>query len=210
MPHIQLDGEPFAGVTAPGPFSQILGRVEPDVARRSRVVTAIRINGVDEPAFREATVGTRMLAADDTLEIDTTPTRQLASDALDDAVRLMPALCEAASATAGHLRGDAPLQAAGDLAPLAEGLTLLVTLVQAADAWADASQVPHESWLGADVSAVGRGIDALESAQRRQDWHETASVLETSLIPALETWRVRLADAAATFPPSPESDAARG
>lgn len=208
MPHVQLDGEPFAGVIGPGPFGEILGVVEPTVATRSRVVTAVRINGVDEPAFREAAVSSRPVAVDDRVDMDTTSTRQLASDALDDAVRLSPALCDAAGATARQLRGPAPRQAAGDLAPLAEGLTLLVTLIQAAEAWADAARLPHDSWLGADVAAVGRGIDALEAAQRREAWDETAAVLDDALVPALEAWRARLAAAVAALPSVPEPDAA--
>jgi hypothetical protein len=192
MLQMHVDGQSFAGAERARTFGEVLDVVEPAVAGRSRIVTAFRVNGVDEPAFREPGVRGRTLQEGDRLDLATTTAAQLATDALADTVRLTPSLCAAATQTADQLRTTAAPAAAQELGPLAEGLTLLVTLVQAAEAWADAAAMDRDSWLGADVLAVARCIEALEEAQRAEDWVSTADVLTYDLVPALEGWRARL------------------
>lgn len=192
MLQLLVDGASFAGVERARTLGEVLDVVEPAVAGRSRIVTAFRVNGVDEPAFREHGVRARTLQSGDCVDLETTTARQLATDALADTVRLTPSLCAAAVQTADQLRTSAAEIAARDLGALAEGLTLLVTLVQAAEAWADAGAMDRDSWLGSDVLDVARCIEVLEEAQRAEDWVSTADVLTYDLVPALDAWRVRL------------------
>lgn len=199
MLQVRVDGEPCAGVVTAGSFDDVLEMVEPALARRSRIVTAIRVNGVEEPAFREPLVRGRTLRAGDHVEVETASAEELATSALGDAVRLMPALCAATAQLSEQLRTSLALDAARELGPLAEGLTLLVTLVQAADAWADAAALARSDWLGSDVSAVARSIDALDEPQRAHDWVAVADVLAYDLAPALDAWRVHLETALAVL-----------
>lgn len=192
MLQLHVDCQSFAGAERATTFGEVLDVVEPAVAGRSRIVTAFRVNGVDEPAFREPGVRGRTLQAGDRIDLETTTARQLATDALADTVRLTPSLCAAAAQTADQLRTSEAEIAARELGALAEGLTLLVTLVQAAEAWADAAAMDRDSWLGADVLAVARCIEMLEEAQRAEDWVSTADILTYDLVPALDAWRVRL------------------
>ena len=206
MLQVRVDGEPCAGPVPVGSFGDVLGIVEPAAAGRSRIVTAIRVNGVDEPAFRESAVRERVLQAGDHVEVETASADDLTTSALADAVRLTPALCAAVTQLAGQLRTAQPLDAARELGPLAEGLTLLVTLVQAADAWADAAAVVHDDWLGPHVAAVARSIDALDAPQRAHDWVSVADVLAYDLAPALDGWRVQLEAALIALNPAGGAD----
>jgi hypothetical protein len=209
MRQVRVDQQAFAGAERAETFGEVLDVVEPAVAGRLRIVTAFRVNGVDQPAFREPATRQRRLDAADRVDLETTTARQLAIDALADTVRLTPSLCAAATQTADQLRTTAAEKAARELGALAEGLTLLVTLVQAAEAWADAAALDHESWLGADVLDVARCIELLEEAQRHQDWVSTADVLTYDLAPALEAWRGRLEAALAELSATAvEADAA--
>lgn len=191
MLQIRVDGETFAGILGAETCGDVLVGVEPALTARLRIVTAIRINGVDEPAFREPASRARRLTGSDCVDLDTSSTRALAVDALADVVRLLPSLCAGATQLAGQLR-TTDAQAPGALGQLAEGLTLLVTLVQAAETWADAAAIVKQPWLGNDVAAVAACIDALEQAQRDADWVSAADVLAYDLAPALDTWCTRL------------------
>lgn len=193
MLQVRVDGEVCADAVVCESFDEVLGTLEPAMATRSRIVTAIRVNGVDEPAFRESSVRARRLADDDVIEVDTTSATELARAALADAVRLTPDLCAGASQLAQQLRTAHATSAAVELGSLAEGLTLLVTLVQAAEAWADASALSHETWLGTHVLAVGQCIDSLDEPQRAHDWVTVADILAYDLVPALEAWQRHLA-----------------
>lgn len=199
MREIHVDGQPFAGDSAAGIYGELLAMLDPAMAAHARIVTGFRVNGVEEPAFREPPALERVLAPDARVEVETRPVQDLSHDALADTVRLMPALCEAATQLGDQLSGaTAPADAAA-LAELAEGLTLLVTLVQAAEAWADAGQVPRGEWLGRHVVEVARCIDALNEGQRSGDWITVADVLTYDLVPAINQWRSDLALALATF-----------
>lgn len=188
----------------------MLGAVEPRLATESRIVTAVRVNGVEEPAFRDPTVLERTLHEEDAVDMDSSTAGELAVSALTDAIGLMPSLCEAAGQLAPHLRTSTAPAAASDLGPLAEGLTLLVALVQAADGWASAGAIEHAPWLGEDLVTIAGVIDALEAAQRAEDWIAVADGLEFELVPAVQAWRAVLTDSVpAVTGPQAASDASR-
>lgn len=195
MQQIHVDGQDFQGADAAGTYGELLAVLDPAMAGRARIVTAIRINGVEEPAFREELARARTLAAADIVEVETRTVQELAREALADAVRLMPAMSGAASQLGAQLGHPVAPVGAAALAELAEGLTLLVTLVQAAETWADAGQLARGPWLGDHVVEVARCIDAVNEAQRDEDWVSVADTLTYDLAPALEQWRATLADA---------------
>lgn len=200
MREIHVDGQPFAAGQGAGTYGELLAVLDPAMAGQSRIVTALRVNGVEEPAFRDEAVLARPLAPGDRVEVGTRPVQGLAHDALADAVRLMPAVSEAATQLGEQLARTAAPDDASALAELAEGLTLLVTLVQAAEAWADAARVPRAAWLGAHVVEVGRCIDTLNDAQRNGDWIAVADALAYDLAPAIDSWHTHLTQALDAFP----------
>ena len=53
---VRVDSSLIPGVNAPIPLDALLSAVEPVLGASGRIVTALRINGVEEPAFREADV----------------------------------------------------------------------------------------------------------------------------------------------------------
>jgi len=199
MREIHVDGQPFAAGQGAGTYGELLAVLDPAMAGQSRIVTALRVNGVEEPAFREDAARARTLAPGDRVEVGTRPVQALAHDALADSVRLMPAVAEAATQLGEQLARSAAPDDATALAELAEGLTLLVTLVQAAESWADAARVPRADWLGQHVAEVGRCIDAVNEAQHNGDWVTVADALTYDLAPALEQWRAHLTHALQTF-----------
>lgn len=193
MPQIQVDGEPFACPTPTKTFDDVLGVVEPALVARSRIVTAVRFNGVEEPAFRESEVRRRTIAADEHIEFGSSRPVDIAVAALHDAGRLIPAMSAAAAQLALQLRSDGAANSAAGLGPLAEGLALLLALVQTAEDWANGAGVPHAPWLAVEVETISEAIDAMQAAQRIEDWGTVADALRSDLCPALEAWRTHLA-----------------
>lgn len=199
MPQIHVDGRPFEAAQHAGTFEELLAVLDPAMAAGARIVTAIRVDGVEEPAFREVPVRGRKVAATAHVEVDTEAVEQLAHAALADAVRLMPALATAATDLSRQLTVSDPHTHATTIRELAEGLTLIVTLVQAAEAWADAGRIPRAAWLGDRVTAVAACVDAIATAQQAGDWVSVADALAYDLAPALDGWRSSLSDALADF-----------
>lgn len=189
---LRVDSSLIPGVQAPIAVDALLSAVEPILARSERIVTALRINGVDEPAFREPEVLNRTIADDDEIDLDTTPVGLMATTALDDAIRFLPDLVDAARGIAAGLRGAAPETHRADLAGLADNLALLLALVHTADLWARQAGLAASGWLGEDVVAVERAAAALESAATATDWQRAADALDVDLAAALTGWRDRL------------------
>lgn len=191
---LRVDSSLIPGVNAPIPVDALLSAVEPVLSRTGRIVTALRINGVEEPAFREPDVLGRTVADEDEIDLDTTPVAVMATYALDDAIRFLPDLSNAARAVAAGLRGTQPDDQRAGLAGLADNLALLVALVHTADLWARQAGLAELDWLGDDVAAVERVAGSLETATAAADWPGAADALEVDLTAALGAWRERLAE----------------
>ena len=190
---LRVDSSLIPGVNAPITLDALLSAVEPVLADSGRIVTALRINGVDEPAFREAGVLSRSLDEHDGVDVETTPIGQMATHALDDALRFLPALSENARELAAGLRGAAISEARQGIGGLAENLALLAALVHTADLWARRAGLASTDWLGEDVAAVERVAQSLEEAAGAGDWSSAADALEHELPEALLAWRECLA-----------------
>ncbi len=189
---LRVDSSLIPGVNAPITVDALLSAVEPVLAEARRIVTAVRINGVDEPAFREADILMRDLQADDAVDVDTTPVGVMAALALDDALRFLPDLTTAARAVAAGLRGTDVAGARAAIGDLADNLALLVALVHTADTWAGQAGLASTGWLGSDVQAVERAAAAIEDTAGNEDWMSAADALEYDLAGALEGWKTRL------------------
>lgn len=194
MPTLRVDSALIPAVNAPITIDALLSAVEPVLGQGGRIVTALRINGVDEPAFREPDILTRSLVDVDEIDLETTPVAVLASCALEDALRYLPALGDEARGVASQLRRPDAAQHQPALAGLADNLALLAALVHTADMWARHAGLAGGDWLGDDVAAVERVAEVLETSARAGDWVSAADALEYDLTAALEAWQVRLAE----------------
>jgi hypothetical protein len=189
---LRVDSSLIPGITAPITVDTLLSVVEPVLGQSGRIVTAVRINGVGEPAFRDPDVLARGLADVDAIDLDTTPAGVMASRALEDAVRFLPELAGEACGVADGLRGARAAEHRAAIGGLAENLALLTTLVQAADVWARQAGLAATDWLDDDVAAVHRVAETLEAAAGTEDWVAVADALEYDLTAALDAWQARL------------------
>lgn len=205
MPTIRVDSSVVPAVSAPITLDALLCAVEPVLGQSGRIVTALRINGVDHPAFREPDVLSRSLVDVDEIDVDTTPVAVMATNALDDALRFLPDLASEAREVAADLRGPVATDHRRSIVGLAENLALLAALVHTADLWARQAGLAGGDWLGDDVAAVERAAAALVTAAGADAWPAVADTLEDDLTVALEGWRARLAvgrvDMEALLPP---------
>ena len=187
-----VDSSFIPGVNAPITLDALLSAIEPVLGQSGRIVTAVRINGVEDPAFREPDTLGRNLSNGDTIDVSSTPYGTMASYALEDALRFLPALSDSARSVASDLRGtdrDAGRRAVGELA---ENLALLVALVHTADMWARQAGLAATGWLGQDVDAVDEAAGRLERAAGASEWDVAASALDADLTQALDAWHTRL------------------
>lgn len=190
---LHVDSSLIPGVNAPITVDALLSAVESVLGQAGRIVTALRINGVDEPAFRERHVLALALREEDSVALDTTPLARLACQALEDALHYLPEISGSAKVMAAHLRGSAPDAVRPALGNLADNLALLTALVHTADLWGRQAGLAATDWLGDDVAAVEQAAGQLGSAAAVEDWHAAARVLEHDLPVALDGWCRRLA-----------------
>lgn len=190
---VRVDSVLIPDVFGPISFDAVLSAIEPVLAGEGRIVTGVRINGVEEPAFRDAITRTRTLADGDQMDLVTATAAALSAGALADAVHFLPDLTGTARAMARHLRDDDITEIHAGLGSLAEGLAMLTALILRADDWARESGLARTGWLGEDVSAVETAVERLGEAAATGAWHAVADVLDRDLAEALDAWRTRLA-----------------
>ena len=193
MPTLRVDSSLIPGMNAPITVDALLSAVEPVLGQSGRIVTALRINGVDEPAFRERDILERSLVGVDEIDLDTTPVGLMALQALDDALRYLPLLAGEARQVASGLRGAEVSEPRKAIGELADNLALMAALVHTADLWARQVGLAGADWLGDDVAAVEAVAGSIAAAVGAEDWVSAADALEYDLASALEAWQVRLA-----------------
>lgn len=193
MATLRVDSALIPGVNAPITLDALLSAVEPVLGQTGRIVTALRINGVDQPAFRQPDILDRSLNEIDEIDLDTTPVAVMASYALDDALRYLPELSGEAVAVATALRSPRAGEQRAAIGGLADNLALLAALVHTADLWARQAGLAATGWLEDDVATVERVAASLETATAAQDWVSAADALEYDLTAALGAWQARLA-----------------
>ena len=172
----------------PGTWSELLASLDRDLEPRGFLVTAMRVDGIDVPGFRDAAHGPRTITSDAIVEIEASTPSELLDDGLREAARSVTALHEAAASLAVGYRQVDVTEANAHLVTFADTLANLMALVAAA------GQVLHvdlESIRvdGTPASAVIRHlnntISALLEAHAARDWMTLADVLEHDLAPLM-------------------------
>ena len=172
-------------------WGQMLAALDGRLARDSRLVTAVRFDGVDQPSFRAAALGATPLAAFRRVEVDTDSFGGILADSFAEARTGIGALMRASRDIAADFRAG----------HLASGNERLVELVGAVRQLALLTNTAVDA-TGLDLGAVALGprtaadrlrdaeaaLEGLLDAQEHRDWIGVAACLDDALAPALDAW----------------------
>jgi hypothetical protein len=172
-------------------WGELLDILDVQRAVSEDVVTAVRLNGVDTPAFRSPESLALQLASDEEVYIETARPADLIRNTLDEAETVSATIVEAALCLGGSFRGSDVSGANRALPNFAESLGNLIVVTSAVAQGA-----------GVDLSVLGDGrvsaieminnliahADSLLSAQRDQDWSRVADVIEYDIAGSVRRW----------------------
>lgn len=186
-----LNAKPFLYPTSLETWGNWLQALDASASRTGQIVTAVRFNGVEEPAFRAAEAQARRLAAFDSVEAETAPPRALVARTVQEGAAMTAELA-AAAASVGQAFRQPDLNPAHEMLPgLIDGIRSVATLT---DACASALGIrretiscqgtPFDVWMG----EFGRRLAVLLQAETDKDWMTVADSLEYELEPALREW----------------------
>jgi hypothetical protein len=191
MPALVLDRLPVAVEGGPEILGDLLTAIDEDLARRARIVTAVRLDGAEEPAFRDPQVIGLKLSTLGSIEIESGTPAELAMSCLTEAGQALQALAASAEDVAARLRAGGVREGNQSLASITEGIATALTITSAASLGLGIDlgvrETPHGTLAGIAQKAT-RGLDAIVTAQVNEDWIAVADRLESDLVPDLRTW----------------------
>ena len=203
-----LNDKPYQLPISVKTWANWLDVLDAEAPRTGRIVTAVRFDGVDEPAFRASNILERSLGAFETVQVDTAPPRDLVALSLRRGAILAGSLAEAATAAGRAFRGDDRADAHAMLPQFVEGIRSIVVLADACTTALDLERhmltcegIPFDEWM----TEFGRRLAALLDAEAADDWLTVADSLEYELEPSLRGWGSLLEDLAESAElPAPE------
>lgn len=173
-------------------WGDLVEGLDVDLGTTQQILMSVRLDGVEEPAFRAADLCERSLASFSRVEVDTGEPSLLARQSLADAAMAMTDLAHAAKLVADGFRTT-------DVAPAVQGLELVTQSLLTVFQLIAAASVPLQDDLGAldqqgfSVAGLSAELDGrtkeLIEAQQSQDWVQLADILEFDLEPLLTRWR---------------------
>jgi hypothetical protein len=173
-------------------WGELLAHVDADLHAEGRVVTAARLDGVDEPSFRDPSLSARTLTDVAVIEIDADSPAALLTEAIREASTGLDRLCGHAIEVSRRFRGRELDHAQQGLLSLVQGLQVLTSLAATIGTVLQ-TDLRALLWNGRPVSelldALGGHLEALIEAQSREDWLTVADVVEFDLEPALRACR---------------------
>ena len=184
------------GGDAPGQtWGALLDALDAQLTTTSQIVTAVRFDGLEEPAFRDPAVTARSLSEVGVVEIATGTSTDLITRSLGEASAAFTSLrADMARAGEAFRRYDVAV-ANTALVPLAGGLQTLLLIVQAVGLAlrVDLTELQSQGQTAsAMIDELSGFVDSLLAAQRSEDWIGVADVIEYDLEPALRRWQVML------------------
>jgi hypothetical protein len=166
-------------------------------------VTALRLDGVDEPAFREPQIVGQSASDYSEVHIESGTRADLALRCLHEAGDALQSLAEAADSVADLFRLGEIAEANRELAAITDGIGTALAITGAASLGLGmdlGAMTTSEGTLGDLTAATSQELQGLISAQLESDWEGTADVLNGGLSPVLRRWSVACSVLA---PPSP-------
>jgi hypothetical protein len=188
---LTLDGRAYGGPKSAKTLGDLLADADTHLARNGRIVTGLRLDGVDEPAFREAQVIEASPAAFDEIAIESGTPADLAGRCLAEAAGALVGLAGAAEGLAMRYRLGELAVANRELAQITEGIGTALAITGAASLGLGldlTSQETSEGTLGALAATTTQALDRLIRAQIDAEWETTADLLEGTLAPVLRRW----------------------
>src|SRR5262245_33096671 len=104
MPRIVVNGQDYSAQPVPGTWSTLLETLDRELEPRGFLVTAVRVDGIDVPGFRDEDLLPRVLPIDAIVEVEATTPAELLDEGLQEASRSVNALATAAVALATGYR----------------------------------------------------------------------------------------------------------
>jgi hypothetical protein len=188
---LTLDGQTYEGPESAETLGDLLAAADTRLAGEGRIVTGLRLDGVDEPAFREPHVVDASPASFDEIAIESGTPADLAARCLAEAAAALVALAEASDGLAMRYRLGELAVANRELAQVTEGIGTALAITGAASLGLGldlTSQETSEGTLAALAATTTQALDRLIRAQIAADWETTADLLEGTLAPVLRRW----------------------
>ena len=190
MAIVLLNGDVTGVEYSANTWGELLEVLDEQRGASGDVVTGVRLDGSDVPAFRTPHALSHALNASAEVCIETTRPADLISQTLNEAEAATPALVEAAVALGGMYRGQDVSAANRALPELGESLGTLIVITSTAAQGA-----------GVDLSVVGDGrqsamqminsliahADVFLAAQRAGNWTQVADVID-EIAATLRRW----------------------
>jgi hypothetical protein len=192
MTKILLDGVERQRDSASPQWAALLDSVDRDLETKGRIVVAVTIDGVDVPAFRDATMGTQLVAAQ-VVALRSGTENDLMTQCIQEATEGVEALRAAAAAVGAAFRRHDLSVAHDGLRQVAGALSTLIAVLQAV---ALAGRVDIQGGSSQAVTLLNElssNVEAIIAAQGNQDWLTVADVLEYDIEPALKRWTTMFA-----------------
>jgi len=188
MPRVLVNNEPQDVDERLKTWGELLAWVDGRVAAGGQLVTAARLDGVDEPSFREPAQAIRSLTEWAVVEVDVATPASLVNESLQEALDGLTSLRQYAVTVADRFRGTDIGLANRGLSELSQGLQTLVGLIEALSG-AIGIGVNTFEWEGRPTAGLlaqlAEPLTPLADAQRASDWVTVADILEFDLEPAL-------------------------
>jgi hypothetical protein len=188
MPRLMVNNEEIAWDPAAKTWGDLLARLDDACHAQGCVVTAARLDGVDEPSFRSEAAGGRLVGGLSVVEIEAQPPASLLAEAIREAGTGLDRLCAHALEVARRFRGNDLAEAQQALLALVQGLQVLTSLIGTIGLVLQ-TDLGTLIWNGRPASSliegVGTHLEALIGAQQREDWLTVADIVEYDVEPAL-------------------------
>jgi hypothetical protein len=188
MPRVLVNNEPQDLDEGLKTWGELLAWVDHRVAAGGQLVTAARLDGVDEPSFRDPAQAVRSLSDWAVVEVDVATPASLVTESLQEALDGLASLRQYTVTVAQRFRGTDLGLANRGLGELSQGLQTLVGLIEALSG-ATGVGIDHFEWEGRPNSgllqSLAQPLAPLADAQRGNDWVTVADILEFDLEPAL-------------------------
>ncbi|MDO8834151.1 MAG: hypothetical protein Q7V01_01070 [Vicinamibacterales bacterium] len=174
--------------------------VDETLAASGEVVTALRLDEVDEAAFRDPQVCRQRLSGFRAIQVESGSPQALARRCLGDAAQALGSLSQATHEAAGLFRGDDIAQAKAMLEQVSHGLMAVLRIVSAASL-ALRRELDGAGADGRSIASLSAELDRilqnLVASQQDEDWLQVADVLQYDLGPVLDGWGYVLTEVAA-------------
>jgi hypothetical protein len=194
MSDIFIDGACHTPDSPAHTWADLLGGIDVHLERQGRVLAVVRFDGIELPAFRDATVAARPLNAIQRIDMESASPQALLGECLKDGALAAAELVNTASHLAGQFRRGEIVSAARSLATLAADLRSFVAFIGALRQWMGNDARLHIDGKSPDeqMPLVSAWVQSLIAAHTDADWLTVADILDYDLEPFLRAWSERL------------------